>query len=74
MRFDQKIALPGAERLLRLHCEPELHPLLWIVRVPSGLLAELLHAVPERVPVDAEPVGRLAPAATAVEQGRQRLE
>ena len=73
-RVDQRFALAGAKRLLRLDRQPELHPLLGVVRVPAGLLAQLLHAVPERVPVHPEPVGRLAPAATAVEQSRQRLE
>src|SRR4051794_32406359 len=42
--------------------------------MPPGLLAQLVHPVPERVPVDAEPVGGLAPAAAGVEQRSQRLQ
>ena len=45
-----------------------------IVRMAPGLLAQLVHPVAERVPVDAEPVRGVAPAAAAVEQRRERLE
>ena len=40
----------------------------------ARLLAQLVHPVTERVAVDAEAVGGLAPAAAAVEQRRERLE
>ncbi len=66
--------LARGERLPGLDGEPELHPLRRIVGVAARLLAQGVHPVAQRVPVDAEPVGRLAPAATRVEQGRERLE
>ena len=63
----------GVEGLHRLDREPQLHPLRGTVGMAPGLLLEALHAVAERVPVDAQPVGRLAPAAPRVEQGAQRV-
>src|SRR5918996_191548 len=67
-------SVPGCERLPRLDGEPELHPLLGVVGMPPGLLAQSVHAVAERMPVDAEPRGRVAPAAAGVEQGGQGVQ
>src|ERR671924_26006 len=45
-----------------------------VVRVATGQLSEPVHPVAERVSVDTEPLGRLAPATAGVEQPAQRLE
>src|SRR5579884_2494861 len=62
------------ERLAALHGEPELHPLARLVGVASRQLAQALHPVAERVAVDAEPLGGVAPAAAGLEQRRERLD
>src|SRR5829696_9698021 len=40
----------------------------------AGHLAQAVHPVPKGVPVDAEALGRLAPAAAGVEQPGERVE
>src|SRR5437763_16794954 len=42
--------------------------------MPSRSLAQAVHAVAERVAVDAEACSRVAPAAAALEQGRERVD
>src|SRR3990172_7074128 len=62
------------ERLARLDREPELHALLGLVGMAAGLLAQTVHAVAQRVAVHAEALRRIAPAAAALEERRQRLD